>query len=129
MIEIEVIENHRGSSREILQHFPAVIGRSSDADVELSVSGVWDRHLEIDLDRSRGFLLRTCEGAWTAVNGSPCQETVLKNGDLIEIGGAKLRFWLRMASQRGFRGREISTWIAFGLIAVGQVFLIYLLPK
>ena len=129
MIEIEVIEASAVVLTSALQEFPAIIGRSPQADVSLTASGVWDQHLTIDLDRTQGFLLRTCDGALTSVNGQPCQETLLKNGDFIEIGGVKLRFWLRSAAQHGFRTRELLTWIALGLLALLQVVLMSQLPN
>ena len=129
MIEFEIIEGSSRNSTVALHRFPATIGRSSTTDLCLEAAGVWDRHLEINLDPKQGFLLRTCDGALTSINGQHCPAMRLRNGDLIEIGGVKLRFWLRAATQRGFRAREVATWLALGLLVAGQIALICLLPS
>ena len=130
MIEIAVLDSSSNPSSSFLLHrFPAIIGHCVNADVALTAPGVWERHAEIHLDHAQGFRITTCGDALTGVNGTPCKQAVLKNGDRLEVGGARLRFWLRSASQRKFRAREIATWIALGLLAAAQVALIRLLPN
>lgn len=130
MIEIAVLDSSSNQSSSFLpRRFPVIVGHSANSEVLLTAPGVWERHAEIHLDHAQGFVLRTCGDALTRVNGKPCQQAVLRNGDLLEVGGAKLRFWLRSTSQRKFRAREIATWIALGLLAAGQIALISLLPN
>lgn len=113
-----------------LDRFPIVIGRSKTADVVLEEPGVWDRHAEIILDPSAGFQVRTFPNAPSRVNGEPIVENrVLRNGDVIDVGSVKLQFWLAQAKQRDLRLREALTWIGFGMVAAGQIWLIYWLVK
>ncbi|MDB6020840.1 MAG: domain containing protein, partial [Pedosphaera sp.] len=60
-----------------------------------------------------------------AINGQPFCEVVLRNGDAIEIGALKIRFWLGETRQGSLRPREWLTWTAFVLLIAAQLFLIY----
>jgi hypothetical protein len=64
-----------------------------------------------------------------AVNAAAVQETVLRNGDVIEAGSLKLQFWLSETRQVGLRLRESLTWVAIGLVCLAQVALIYWLLR
>ena len=71
--------------------FPFRIGRSSRADLCISAAGIWDQHCELLLPSPSGCLLRPVSEALTIVNGEPIKEdTVLRNGDMIELGPLKL---------------------------------------
>lgn len=118
---------HSGSFQRIAQ-FPCSIGRNASADVRLEDPGVWDRHLEIDLDSARCFVLRTRMEASACVNGQPTDQTALKNGDLIEIGASKIQFWLDPTRPKDFRVREFLTWTTLLILSACQVALIYWLP-
>ena len=87
--------------------------------------GVWDQHAELALDAATGFVVSAQSGALMAVNGRPCREAMLRNGDEMDLGALKLRFWIGPTRQRSLRLREWLTWSAFVLITVGQLFLIY----
>ena len=63
--------------------------------------------------------------ALASLNGEPFREVVLRNGDAIEIGALKMRFWLGETHQHRLNFREGLTWVAFGLIFASQIFLIY----
>ena len=49
----------------------------------------------------QGFTLTTAPNALASVNSQPVQTAVLRNGDIITLGSAKLQFWLGAARQRG----------------------------
>ncbi|MBM3836366.1 MAG: FHA domain-containing protein [Verrucomicrobia bacterium] len=119
--------SHSGTFHRIAQ-FPCSIGRNASADIRLEDSGVWDRHLEIDLSSDRSFVLHARPEASAFVNGQRTEQSILKNGDLIEIGAAKIQFWLDPTRQKDFRLREFFTWMALAILSVGQVALIYWLP-
>jgi len=67
--------------------------------------------------------------ALATVNGEPVHETVLRNGDCIEIGSVKLRFSLGETRQTGLCIRERLTWAALVAITAGQIALIYWLLR
>ena len=110
--------------------FPFRIGRSSRADLCISAAGIWDQHCELLLPSAAGCLLRPVSEALTVVNGQPIDgETVLRNGDLIELGPLKLRFWLSPVRQKGFRAREWLVWTGIAVVTAAQIALIYWLLR
>lgn len=109
----------------VARHFPFHIGRSASADLCSEEAGVWDQHLELALDSENGFVLTAQPHAIAAINGQPFQQAVLRNGDCIEIGALKIRFWLDETRQSSLRLREWLTWAALVVITAGQLALIY----
>ena len=109
----------------LARHFPFRIGRAPASDWRLDEDGVWDSHLEIACRAGEGFVLSVQSGALASVNGQSVQTTVLRNGDLIEVGAAQIRFALGPARLRGLRLREALTWGALAALCLGQVALIY----
>ena len=101
------------------------MGRGAAADLRFEGGGVWDKHLQLELQTGRGVVLTVLPGALASVNGHQLDEGILRNGDLIEAGAAKMRFWLGPTRQHSYRLREIITWSALGLLSAGQVWLVY----
>jgi pSer/pThr/pTyr-binding forkhead associated (FHA) protein len=127
MIQIKVLSGDKSGTVLAPRRLPVRIGRDPKADLRLEESGVWDLHLQIDLVAGESFTLRARPEASVAVNGQPVKETVLLNGDTIEIGSLKLQFWLTEPRQTGLRWRESLTWLAIAAISLAQIWLIYLL--
>lgn len=129
MVQLSFLEGSLSGSNQVVRRFPCSIGRDVSSHVRVEDSGVWDQHLKIDLALDRGFVLKVRKEAHACVNGRPTEETVLKNGDLIEIGGSKIQFWLNATRQKGFRVRELLTWTALLILTFAQVVLIYWLAR
>jgi len=128
MIQLRILSGKMAGAEVAARHFPFRIGRAA-GDLQLCEDGVWDRHLEITLDPAAGYVLTASPDALTAINGQPVRQAVLRNGDIMEIGALKIRFWLGAVRQYGLLIREWLVWTAFALIAAAQVALIYqLLP-
>ena len=111
------------------RRFPVRIGRAPPADLQLEEQGVWDLHLQIDLNPKEGFVATVPSGTLAIINGCPIDRAVLRNGDIIELGAVKLQFWLAESRQAGLRLREWLTWLAIAAISLGQIWLIYWLLK
>ena len=109
--------------------FPIQVGRANSADLSLDDPGVWEKHFEINLEFPDHLTLKTQPDALVTVNGQKVEQTILRNGDLIEIGSVKMRFGFSPVRQRSLRPREILTWIAFTALCLGQVALIYRLIR
>ena len=129
MVQLEILSGKKAGAAWVARRFPVRIGRAATADLCLEENGVWDQHLELNFDPPLGFKLVVQPDALATVNGEPVRETVLRNGDCIEIGSVKLRFWLGETRQVGLRFREWSTWFALATITAGQVALIYWLLR
>jgi|SRR5882672_4822698 len=125
MVQIKFLSGKKAGTSWVARRFPVRIGRSPQCDLRVEDAGVWDQHLKLDLRRGEGFVLSTQGDALAAVNAQRVEQTVLRNGDTIEIGAVKLQFWLAETRQRGLRLREWLTWIALGLICLSQIALIY----
>jgi hypothetical protein len=102
-----------------------LIGRGADADLRLEEAGVWDRHMLVDLDPTRGFTLTVLPDAWAALNGQPIEHAVLRNGDLIDVGSVRMQFWFSQTKQRSLHTRERLTWLALAVLCAVQVLLAY----
>jgi pSer/pThr/pTyr-binding forkhead associated (FHA) protein len=129
MIRFKIVSGKMAGTERVARHFPFRIGRSPTTDLQLDDAGVWDQHLELKFDSTAGFVLTTHPQALTTVNGLPVREAILRNGDAIEIGALKMLFWLGDTRQISLRFRECATWVAFVLVVVVQLGLIYWLMR
>jgi pSer/pThr/pTyr-binding forkhead associated (FHA) protein len=129
MVQLTILTGKLAGASWSTRRFPVRIGRSPKADLQIEENGVWDDHLELDLNPSQGFLLRSRPEAPALINGESAKDAVLRNGDVIQIGSVKIRFWLSETRQRGLRFREWLTWSGIAVICLGQVALIYWLLK
>ena len=129
MVLFKILSGKKAGTAWVVRHFPVRIGRSVTDDLRLEEDGVWDQHLQVYFNPAEGLVLKTEPNALTRVNGLPVRQTVLRNGDSIDIGSLKLQFWLSDTRQFGLRFREGLTWAALGFISLGQVGLIYWLLR
>jgi pSer/pThr/pTyr-binding forkhead associated (FHA) protein len=125
MVQLEILSGKTAGAKWAARRFPVRIGRSVDSDFRLEEQGVWDEHFQIALNPGAGFVLKVHPDALVVINGQPAQQVVLRNGDRIELGAVKLRFWLSEASQRGVRFRESLVWAIILGVSLAQVALIY----
>ncbi len=125
MILLEFLSGSKVGSAAEVRRFPWRLGRSPRSHLVLDDDGVWEQHLEIQLDRTQGFFLQTRSEAFVAVNGQKVERHRLASGDVISVGAARIRFSLAPTRLRGLRFREVLTWISLALFALGQVGLIY----
>jgi pSer/pThr/pTyr-binding forkhead associated (FHA) protein len=129
MIQFNILSGKKAGARAAARHFPFCIGRAAANDLQLEDDGVWDRHLTLEFRKSEGFALTVDSNAIATVNGENVQTKILRNGDLIMLGSAKIQFWLAPARQRGLRIREGFVWALIVLVTLGQLGLIYWLIR
>jgi hypothetical protein len=125
MVQLKVLSGRKAGTIWVARRFPVRIGRSAAADLQLEEEGVWDQHLQLDFNPEKGIVLSALPNALAAVNGHAVDQTVLRNGDSIDIGSLRMRFWLSETRQVGLRFREGLTWAGIAAICLGQVGLIY----
>lgn len=125
MVQLRILSGKQAGSGREIQRFPCTIGRSVLADVCLEESGVWEQHVEISLSLPEGFILKTFPNSLASVDGQRVERAVLRNGDMIELGLLKMRFWLTETQQQSLRAREVLTWLALGMLSLCQIGLIY----
>ncbi len=129
MIRFEVLSGTQAGAVWSARRFPVTIGRAKSANFHAEEPGLWDRHVRIEFDPKSGLVMHPFPDALVSVNDEPVQEAILRNGDIISLGGLRLRFSLSDTVQRGLAWREALTWIGIAAITLAQVALIYrLLP-
>jgi pSer/pThr/pTyr-binding forkhead associated (FHA) protein len=129
MVQLKVLSGKKAGTAWVARRFPVRIGRSAGCDLQVEEDGVWDQHLQLDFNPAKGIVLSAQSNALVAVNGQAVQQTVLRNGDAIDIGSLRLQFWLSETRQVDLRLREGFTWAAIAAISLGQVGLIYWLLR
>lgn len=129
MIQLKVLSGKKAGAAWVARHFPVRIGRSAGADLQVEEGGVWEQHLQLDFNPAEGIVLSTQPDALATVNGQAVHQTILRNGDTIDIGSLRLQFWLSETRQADLRLREGFTWAAITAISLGQVGLIYWLLR
>jgi predicted component of type VI protein secretion system len=128
VIQLNILSGEKAGTVWVARRFPVRIGRSPAADLQLAEDGVWDQHLQLDFKPRDGFFLTTQPNALATLNGQPVQQSRLHNGDALEMGALKMRFWLSQTRQTGLRLREALTWAAIAALCLAQIALIYWLP-
>ena len=105
--------------------FPLVIGRGENCDLQMTDPGIWNRHLEIDIDIEYRLLIRCNPESTAMINGEPLTENQpLRNGDHIEIGTGKLQFWLGNVQQKNLHAHDTIMWILLGTLTLAEIILI-----
>ncbi|MCL5095937.1 MAG: FHA domain-containing protein [Candidatus Omnitrophica bacterium] len=129
MVLLRVLSGKKSGQNLVARRFPCRIGRENGAELQLDDPGVWDRHLELDLNPSEGFVLAVLGNALATLNGHDFQRAVLHNGDLIQIGSAKMTFRLSETRQRDLQWREGLTWFFIAGLSLCQIALVYWLIR
>ena len=129
MVQFNILTGKKAGAQPAARRFPFRIGRAPGNDLQLDDDGIWDQHLTLDFNRQKGFTLATAPNALVTVNGGPVQTAILRNGDFITLGSAKLQFWLAAARQRGLRLREAFVWALLAAVTATQFALIYWLIR
>jgi hypothetical protein len=130
MFQLQVLSGKAAGRSFPTRRFPFSVGRQAGSDLTLDEPGLWPAHFRLDLDRAKGcVLVRAGSGAKVAVNGDWLEEAPLRNGDLIEAGGLKLRFGLGDVRQKSLWFREWTVWVgAAGLTALQLALIYWVLP-
>ncbi|MGE0055047.1 MAG: FHA domain-containing protein [Hyphomicrobium sp.] len=98
---VELMNSEEGATRSAscaryaILHDMLRIGREEDNDVRLTEAAVHRYHAAIlreDFGSYRITDLSGIEGNGVRVNGQPCEDVRLRDGDLIELGPGRLRF-------------------------------------
>jgi pSer/pThr/pTyr-binding forkhead associated (FHA) protein len=125
MVQLKVLSGKKAGVEFPFDHFPIRIGRSPGCDLCLDEPGVFDRHCEITWPSREGLFVQAQPNALVRVNEQDVQQSCLRNGDLLSLGGLRIRFELAPVRQRGLLIRELLTWIGLAGLCLGQVALIY----
>jgi predicted component of type VI protein secretion system len=128
MVQLQILSGWRAGAKFGGSSLPITVGRSEQSDVPLEEAGVWPCHCKIHW-RQQGLVLEVEPGALASVNGVPMPSALLRNGDMITLGGVTLRFSLSPVRQSSLAVTEWITWVALGALCLGQVAAIYWLNR
>jgi predicted component of type VI protein secretion system len=129
MIQLKILSGKKAGTELVVRHFPFYVGRSANCQLCLDEPGVWDNHFQINLNSSDAFTLVADQNASVTIEGKTVREAELRNGDVIEIGSAKILFSLSPTTQKSLVAREALTWIGLAALGLVQVSLIYQLLR
>jgi hypothetical protein len=127
VLQLQVLSGKMAGVTSVARRFPFTVGRSGSAHMRIEDDGVWDNHLTFSLRRDRTIELTAQPGALVTVNGQSVPTAVVRNGDIIEMGAARLVFGLSPTRQKGTSLRETLVWLGLILIGLIEVGLIYYL--
>ena len=125
MILLEILSGKLAGTRYGARRFPLRIGRAPQSSLRVEEPGVWDSHAEIRFQRGSGFHASATGDALLRVNGESQTSVRLRTGDVLELGTARIRFWLGEPVQRPLCVREYGAWLLIAAMIFGQVALIY----
>lgn len=125
MVQFNILAGKKAGAQPAARRFPFRIGRAPDNELQLDDDGIWDHHLILEFDRQQGFRLAIAPDALAAINDKPVGTAILRSGDIITIGSARLQFWIAAARQRSLRLREAFVWVLLATVTAGQFALIY----
>jgi len=129
MLQLDILAGKKAGTRSAARHFPFRIGRAPGNELQMDDEGIWDQHLTLNSDRKKGIIVTTAPHALTAINSERVETAVLKNGDTITIGSAKVQVWLAAAPQRRLFFREAAVWMLWAAVTAGQCAILYWLVR
>jgi pSer/pThr/pTyr-binding forkhead associated (FHA) protein len=125
MIQLKILSGKKAGSEIVACHFPFWVGRAADCQLSLDDPGVWEKHFQIRLNPENGFVLVADPKTSVVIDDKPVQEAALRNGDIIQIGLAKIQFSISPTTQKSLALREALTWVGFAAVFFAEVALIY----
>jgi pSer/pThr/pTyr-binding forkhead associated (FHA) protein len=124
MIQFKILSGKQAGHIVVARRFPFQLGRATTADLSLSEPGVWERHASLRCLPDEGFSLDAEGDALVVVNGATVKNVILRNGDVVDLGGAKIQFWLSDVRSRNQRLRAGLVWAGLLLFLCFQLALI-----
>ena len=129
MIQFQILTGKQAGAQWVARRFPVQIGRATGNDLQLEEAGVWDQHCVLSLNPAEGFILTAQPDALLTVNHAATRSIRLRNGDQVEMGSARLRFWLKEAPQRTQGFHEWLVWTLIVALCLGEIALVYWLLR
>jgi hypothetical protein len=129
MFSLTVVNGKQQGQSIQLTKYPFVIGKNQEAQMRLPDVGVWDDHLAIELILGESPTIKRLGEGSININSEPIENSTLRNGDLITIGAAKLRFNSVPAKRKSLLFQNGASWAAMALVVILEIFLVILLKQ
>ena len=125
MFQLKILSGKMAGHITVARRFPFQIGRHATADLTLEEPGVWERHAQIEFIPGEGFRMNADGTALVIINGTAQTSALLRNGDVLDLGGVKLQFWLKDPRQSDQRLHAALVWGGIAAFLLGQAALIW----
>lgn len=128
MVQFEVFRSGQKPVVHPVAALPCRIGRSGKCGLRLQEPGIWEEHVELSQGADDSFQIsRVGEGS-LILNGESRDDGRLVNGDTIELGATKLRFWLTPVRPRSQVAGDWMFWALVSTVLIAMVGLLLSLP-
>ena len=124
MICLQLLRGNSAGQVIKASRFPFFIGRSAESSLRLEEVGVSAKHAQL-LCEPDGYYIEPLDGAGVYLNQTSVQRTRLRQGDVIDLGVVRLKFWLSPVRQPGLVMSEAVTWTLLGLSIAAELWLIF----
>jgi hypothetical protein len=129
MFCLTVVQGKQQGHSVSIDRYPFVIGKNQEAQLRLSDPGIWDNHLAIELTVGESPTIKRIGDGSISVNSDPIENATLRNGDIITIGAAQLRFNSAPAKRKSLVFQNSASWIAMILVVILEIFLVILIKQ
>jgi len=129
MVLFRVLSGKQAGATQQIARLPLVIGRHASVGFRLEEEGVLQEHLRLDVEPGEGFILTVLADGLAVLNGHPLKRSLVRNGDVIQLGAATVQFWLSATRQRSYQGWENALWVGLAAFCAAQILLIYQLLR
>lgn len=124
MFQLEVVEGRQAGEKAAVRAGTFIIGKNPDADLRLADAGVWDDHLAVEWSPGGSPCARRLGEGLISINSQPLESAQLRNGDLIRVGAALLRFAASSVNQKSQAVTSALSWILLGMVLVSELALV-----
>ncbi|MCP5516331.1 MAG: hypothetical protein H7A45_03630 [Verrucomicrobiales bacterium] len=129
MFALRILNGRTAGQEVLIRRFPFLVGRSARAHLRLDAAGVWEEHLRLAMDSDKTVQVAAVGPAIVRLNGETVATAALRTGDVIELGGSRVQFWLGPVAQKGVRWRETTVWLALAGVTLIECILAFGLPQ
>lgn len=120
MYQLAVRLPDRSLSWVAIPTFPFTLGRAASASLRLDVPGIWDRHLELVMDRESGLMAVPAPNALVRHGGELIARHRVRMGDEFELGPVVIRVALTPPRRRSLTAWEWFLGLVFLLVLAAQ---------
>lgn len=130
MLQLHVTDDRGTVTTHRVEHFPFLIGRSLQADLQIASAGVFEEHARLELafeeqSAEAKFFLHALGQSVLLVNGerTTCRRVLI--GDEISIGGARALVSLAPAGQSALALHESLVWALVCVVVIAEAVVIH----
>lgn len=92
MPKVKIVSKKTGKAHQF-NDFPVVMGRTDDCDLLLGGGGISKKHAIIERQQDGYYITDLNSLNGIAINGKAVQKSIIKNGDEIQLGSARIIFY------------------------------------